>query len=72
MDDYDQLYGSDRGRMYLSKAIEGLIGNANLVSTAQITIKEADNKHAQIVLSNCDLAYVGLPPLPYSVINMFL
>ncbi|KAI5852665.1 DNA-directed RNA polymerase [Morchella snyderi] len=39
MDDYDQLYGSDRG--------------------PQITIKEADNKHAQIVLSNCDLAFAN-------------
>lgn len=71
MDDYDQLYGSDRGRMYLSKAIEGLIGNANLVSTAQITIKEADNKHAQIVLSNCDLAYVGLPRYLIALLTCF-
>lgn len=28
-----------------------------LITVAQITIKEADSKHAQIVLSNCDLAY---------------
>lgn len=28
-----------------------------LTTVAQITIKEADNKHAQIVLSNCDLSY---------------
>jgi len=29
------------------------------VRKAQITIKEADSRHAQIVLSNCDLAYVS-------------
>jgi hypothetical protein len=32
------------------------------VMIAQITIKEADNKHAQIVLSNCDLAYAYFSP----------
>lgn len=39
-----------------------------LIAVAQITIKEADSKHAQIVLSNCDLAYRN-PAAPwYSVI----
>ncbi|KAL7267332.1 RNA polymerase II subunit 3 [Rhizina undulata] len=39
MEDYDHIYGSDRG--------------------PQITIKEADSQHAQIVLSNCDLAFAN-------------
>ncbi|KAI5776618.1 DNA-directed RNA polymerase [Geopyxis carbonaria] len=38
-DDYDGIYGSDRG--------------------PQITIKEADSRHAQIALSNCDLSFAN-------------
>lgn len=40
-----------------------------LITVAQITIKEADSKHAQIVLSNCDLAYRNPAAPRYSVLQ---
>lgn len=40
-----------------------------LITIAQITIKEADSKHAQIVLSNCDLAYGNPATLRHTIIQ---